>query len=184
MNTEVTEGQVSVKKEPYIDYSFQFNLARERTEKKIFSYMCDLAKKLLETKRKLGLLVVLGTFDRYSDYSVPGMRQLGKNTIQKYINVAFGQFETDIEKIFESKEDGAIIINHNGQILGTGIYLTVDHPSLEIPEGAGTRHISAASFSTRDDVISTFTLSEETLTVRLWKDGAFTEQYGPEEDAV
>ena len=73
-------------------------------------------------------------------------------------------------------------MNHNGQILGTGIYLTVDDPSLDIPDGTGTRHISAASFSVRDDVIATFTLSEETLAVRMWKDGAFTEQYRPNED--
>jgi len=182
MATENVEGQIVVKKEPCVDYSFQFNMARERAEKRIFNLMCALSKKLFETQTRIGLLIVLGTFDRYPDYSVPGMRQLGKNTIQKYINIAFGQFEIETEKLFETGEDGAIIINHNGQVIGTGIYLTVENPSLDIPEGAGTRHISAASFSTRDDVIATFTLSEENLTVRMWKDGAFTEQYCPGED--
>jgi len=179
---ESAETNVTVRKEPHVDYSYQFNMARERSEKKIYSLMCSLADNLQKKGKRIGVLVVLGAFDRYHDHAVPGMRQLGKNLIQKYMNVAFGQFDQEVDKIFESGDDGAIVINHNGQILGTGIYLTVEEPSLEIPEGSGTRHISAASFSVRDDVVATFTLSEETLTVRMWKDGAFTEQYRQGED--
>jgi DNA integrity scanning protein DisA with diadenylate cyclase activity len=177
---DIADAQ-TIRREPQVDYSYQFNLARERAEKRIYSRLCALSAKLFKSKGKIGILVVLGKFDRYNDYQVPGMRQLGNNGIQKYINVAFGQFEAEVDKIFESGDDGAIIINHNGQVLGTGIYLTVDDPSLEIPDGAGTRHISAASFSTREDVLATFTLSEETLTVRMWKDGSFTEQFRPDE---
>ena len=179
---DAVEVNVKVKREPCVDYSYQFNMARERSEKKIYSLMCSISDTLFKEKKRIGVLVVLGAFDRYQDHIVPGMRQLGKNHIQKYLNVAFGQFEQEVDKIFESGDDGAIIVNHNGQILGTGIYLTVDDPSLDIPDGTGTRHISAASFSVRDDVIATFTLSEETLAVRMWKDGAFTEQYRPNED--
>ncbi len=109
------------------------------------------------------------------------MRQLGTNQIQKYINIAFGQFESDVCKLFEEGSDGAIIINQSGQIIGSKVYLTVDQPSLDIPEGTGTRHISAASFSMRPDVEAVFTLSEETLTVRQWRDGHFTDQFDPEE---
>jgi DNA integrity scanning protein DisA with diadenylate cyclase activity len=178
---ETVEVQVTTRKEPHADYSYQFNMAREKTEKKVYTILCSLSDELHKTKSKIGALIVLGTFDRYPDYSVPGMRQIGNNDIQKYLNVAFGQFESEIKKIFESGDDGAVVINHNGQVLGTGIYLTVDNPILEIPDGAGTRHISAASFSTREDVIATFTLSEENLTVRMWKDGAFTEQHRPGE---
>lgn len=181
-NNEIAEVRVNIKKEPHVDYSYQFNMARERAEKKIYNMLCSLSDELHKDKKRIGALIVLGTFDRYPDYAVPGMRQIGTNAIQKYLNVAFGQFEADIKKIFDSGDDGAIVINHNGQVLGTGIYLTVDNPILEIPDGAGTRHISAASFSTRNDVIATFTLSEESLAVRMWKDGAFTEQHRPDED--
>ena len=100
------------------------------------------------------------------------------------MDVISNQFEEDVSKIFESGLDGAIIINHSGQILGTGVYLIVDKPTLDIPDGTGTRHISAASFSTRDDVIAVFTLSEESATVRMWKKGAFVEQYKPDEDKI
>lgn len=165
---------------PSVDFSYQFNIGREKVEKKIFSYLCDISKKLYITGKKTGVLIVLGSFD--SDTHVIGMRQLGNKKLEKYMNVAFGQFEAEVVKLFESGDDGAIVIYQSGQILGTEIYLMVDNPSLDIPEGAGTRHISAASFSTRDDVLSTFTLSEETLTVRMWKDGQFVEQYRPDEE--
>lgn len=171
-------------KAPFVDFSYQFNIAREKVEKKIFTYLCEITKKLHKENRRVGILIVLGRFESANDDClVTGMRQLGINHIQKYINVAFGQFESEVLKIFEDGEDGAIIIDQNGQILGNKIYLTVDNPSVEIPDGAGTRHISAASFSTRNDIIATYTLSEETLAVRMWKDGSFVEQFDPKEKA-
>lgn len=166
--------------EPTVDFSYQFNLSREKVEKKIFSYLCDISKKFYKDKKSIGALVVLGSFSS-PDHVVSGMRQLGSIKVDKYLNVAFGQFESDIIKIFESGNDGAVIVNENGQILGTGIYLTVHNPSLDIPEGTGTRHISGASFSTRSDVLATFTLSEETLAVRMWKNGSFVEQFHPDQ---
>lgn len=169
------------KRGPFVDYSYQFNLVREKVEQKIFAMMCEISKRLHEENSKTGILVVLGAFNASPDYQVPGMRLLGSNSIEKYINVMFPQFEETVLKIFESGNDGAIIVDQSGQLLGTGVYLTVDDPSVDIPEGAGTRHISAASFSTRDDVVATLTLSEETLAVRLWKNGAFVEQFYPSE---
>ena len=52
----------------------------------------------------------------------------------------------------------------------------------DIPDGSGTRHISAASFSTKEDVRAVFTLSEETSIVRVWKNGVFVEQFSPNEE--
>ena len=178
MSEIITEEKVKLSS-PTVDFSYQFNIGREKVEKRIFEYLCTLSDQLYISKHKIGVLVVLGCFD--SDPMVLGMRKLENNKVEKYINVAFGQFESEVTKLFETGSDGAIIINQNGQVLGTGVYLVVDDPSLDIPEGTGTRHISAASFSTREDILSTFTLSEETLTVRMWKEGQFTEQYRPDE---
>jgi DNA integrity scanning protein DisA with diadenylate cyclase activity len=165
---------------PSVDFSYQFNIAREKVEKKIFALLCSVSKKLFEENKKVGALIVLGAFDHKQ--VVPGMRQISSKKIEKYINVAFPSFESDVLALFESGDDGAIIINQFGQILGSGIYLIVDNPNLDIPEGAGTRHITAASISTRADVVSAYTLSEETLAVRMWKLGQFTEQFKPEEE--
>jgi DNA integrity scanning protein DisA with diadenylate cyclase activity len=171
------EQEGALKRGPKVDFSYQFNIFRERVEKRIFSLMCDISKKLLEDKKRIGVLVVLGTFT----VSAIGMRPFGKHKIEKYINVVFPNSEADVLKIFESGDDGAIVINQGGEVLGSGLYLMVNDPTLDIPEGTGTRHISAASFSQREDVLATFTLSEETLSVRLWKNGALHEHFNPEE---
>ena len=165
------------------DFSFQFNIAREsqKVEKKIFNLLCDISSSFYKDNKKIGILVVLGVFDTPKDFVINGMRQIGVNPIQKYLNIATMHSSEDIRNLFEGGHDGAIVINRNGQIIGSKIYLTVDTPSSEVPEGCGTRHISAASFSHRDDVISVFTLSEETYVVRAWKEGEYVDQFTPEE---
>lgn len=126
----------------------------------------------------VGALIVFGIFE----IQVEGMRQFGgRGKLEKYVNVV-GTQEEEFLNMVRSGDDGAIVISDSGQILGSGIYLTVGYPTLDIPEGAGTRHISGASFSKRDNILATFTLSEETRIVRKWKDGAVNEQFDPSDD--
>lgn len=166
------------------DFSFQFSAAREyqKVEKRIFGFLCDISSEYSKNKSKIGILVVLGVFDVAKGHAIGGMRQIGVNPIQKYIDISNPIFKDEIRAMFEDAYDGAIIVNRNGQVIGSKIYLIVENPALEVPEGCGTRHISAASFSTRDDVMAVFTLSEETFVVRTWKDGVFVDQYSPEDD--
>jgi len=166
------------------DFSFQFSAAREhqKVEKKIFSILCEISKENKERQKQLGILVVFGVFDTAKDYIVSGMRQIGINPIQKYIDISSTSSKSDIQSMFREEADGAIVVNRNGQLIGSRVYLIVDNPALEVPDGCGTRHISAASFSTRDDVIAVFTLSEETSVVRTWKSGEFVDQYNPEDE--
>lgn len=163
--------------EPAVDFSYQLGVSRERVEKKVFSVLCGISEELHLKEKFVGAIIVLGIFKS----QVAGMRQLGSNKLEKYVNV-LGTHEEDFLKMINSGDDGAIVISDSGQILGAGIYLTVDDPTLDIPEGAGTRHISAASFSTREEILAAFTLSEETLIVRKWKDGAVSEQFDPTDD--
>jgi DNA integrity scanning protein DisA with diadenylate cyclase activity len=165
-----------------VDFSFQFSAAREfqKVEKKIYNNLIEVSKNCYKTGLKIGCLIVYGYFDLYRDHNVPGMRQIGLNPVQKYLNIAISSFEKDFVSMIKDNQDGSIIVNRDGQILGSKIYLTVDNPVLDVPEGCGTRHITAASFSMRKDVMSVFTLSEETFLVRTWKDGQISEQYNPE----
>tara|TARA_B100000131_G_scaffold320534_1_gene368900 strand:+ start:2891 stop:3517 length:627 start_codon:yes stop_codon:yes gene_type:complete len=184
MKEESVEAQsisVGHSSAPSVDFSFQFNTAKEyeKVEKKIFSYICEIADECSTNRTKRGVISVVGRFDSSKDHIVSGMRQIGKNPIQKYLNYSIGPHKKEIMSMMRENLDGAFVVNRNGQLLGAGIYLTVDNPSFEIPDGSGTRHITAASFSAREDVQSIVTLSEETNTVRLWKDGTFVEQYEP-----
>jgi DNA integrity scanning protein DisA with diadenylate cyclase activity len=187
MKEEIAEPQgigTSIVNASCVDFSFQFNTAKEyeKVEKKIFTYICEIAKDCGENSIKKGIIAVVGWFDSSKDYLIPGMRQIGKNPVQKYLSYSISSHKKELVSMMSENLDGAFVINRNGQLLGSGIYLTVDNPSFEIPDGSGTRHITAASFSAREDVQSIITLSEETNTVRVWKNGTFVEQYEPFDD--
>jgi len=183
MSEEVTNNQEQDRL-PQVDFSFQFNTAKEheKVEGIIFDLLCDQARLSFSKGKRAGVLVVLGNFDSSKNHTVFGMRQIEKNPIQKYLNLLVRQHCKEIASLMSVNYDGAFVMNRNGQVLGLGIYLTVDQPMLDIPDGSGTRHITAASFSTREDVQAVFTLSEETNIVRIWKGGVFTKQYHPEEE--
>ena len=123
-----------------------------------------------------------GSFDFNENHIVKGLRQIGVNPIQRFVSFGYNNFNEDITSLILENNDGAIIVDKSGQILGARVYLTVDNPSLDVPEGCGTRHITAASFSQRKDVLSVTTLSEESLAVRRWKDGSFIDQFFPSEE--
>ena len=167
-----------------VDFSYQFNAARDfvKVEKSIFTILSEISRKNFKEKRSIGLIIVLGVFDKSDDHMVSGMRQIGVNPVQKYINICEDAFTKDIFSMLNEGADGAIVINRNGQVIGSKVYLVVDDSSLDVPDGCGTRHISAASFSTRDDIIAVFTLSEETSVVRTWKNGTFVEQFDPSDE--
>jgi DNA integrity scanning protein DisA with diadenylate cyclase activity len=179
-----TPAKEVVKRVSSIDFSYQFNAARDhqKVEKVIFSILCEISKENFKKSKNIGLIIVLGVFDKSDDHHVSGMRQIGVNPIQKYINLCDESSSKDVYSHFREGADGAIIVNRNGQIIGSKVYLVVDDSSLDVPDGCGTRHISAASFSTRQDIIAVFTLSEESAVVRTWKNGSFVEQFDPSDE--
>lgn len=149
------------------------NKGSEHVEQGIFDCLTGIATNVETGECKpLGALIVLGDFEKFGP-QVSGMVQMKpkQNPVESLIMI---NSEDSVHYIMEysvSPYDGAIVINSSGQILGAGVYLVVDNPLLETPDDCGTRHKAAASFSERNDVISVLTLSEETNTVRLWKQG-------------
>jgi len=170
--------------QPQSDFSFQYSLSKEflRIEKKIFDTLKRVSLKCYTSEKSLGTMIVYGSFDFNENHIVKGLRQIGVNPIQRFVSFGYNNFNEDITSLILENNDGAIIVDKSGQILGARVYLTVDNPSLDVPEGCGTRHITAASFSQRKDVLSVTTLSEESLAVRRWKDGSFIDQFFPSEE--
>ena len=160
---------------PVIDFTDQLNFAasEDDVENKILYILRSIAKGVNDHKNdKLGALVVLGSWSLINP-RVEGMLQLKSptNPVEKLITIN-SLDNVDLVKYYSSYPfDGAMIINTQGQIIGAGVYLVVDNPTAEIPEGCGTRHKAAASFSMREDVTTVFTLSEETNIIRTWKNG-------------
>lgn len=160
---------------PNVDFSMQFSLAKsdERGEKRILETLQHLVGEVAHGRlTPLGALVVFGDFGKHGPV-ISGMVQMKpkQNPIEslKMIDTKPG-YECILE-YSQAPHDGAVIIDRSGQIIGAGIYLVVEDPTLDMPDDCGTRHKAAASFSKRSDVISVLTLSEETNTVRIWKKG-------------
>jgi len=171
---------------PLIDFSSKFSLVKsqEARRKFIFDILCDIAKETVkvnskkETQVSRGLLIVYGKFDR-NENKVYGMMQLHKSSSDD--SVMWIQDKKFKDFLIEKSEhsDGAIVINHDGLVLGTDIWLFVTDPFFSLEEECATRHLSAMSFSKRDDVIAIYALSEETSKVRMYVDGKRAELYDP-----
>ena len=180
-----TELEVLVDNEkPFVDFTQQAKYCEEylRIEDKIFEKLQKISIECSKTNSRLGVMVVFGDFCSQEGCRVEGVRQMGINFIRKFISFSVESFSKEITDLMTKNSDGAFLVNKNGQVLATKMYLEVLNPSLDVPEGCGTRHITAASFSTRKEVKSIFTLSEETSIVRIWKDGIVIEQFDPNEN--
>jgi len=177
-----------------IDFSSKFALVKqkEKRSKRIYEVMCEIATEIVAPSKKKkkddaeltvapkqGLLIAYGKFDRNNNV-VDGMVQM-KSVKSEQDVICWIQDEKIKEYLISKSEnaDGAIIVNHDGLVLASNIYLRVDYPTVELEEETATRHLTAMSFSKRDDVIATFTLSEETSKVRMYVDGKRQELFDP-----
>lgn len=179
-----TEQESHEIEKPFVDFSMQAKYCEEflRIEDKIFEKLKKISSECAKAKNRIGIMVVFGDFCAQEGCRVDGIRQMGINYIRKYVSFSLETFSQEITDLMSKNSDGAFIVNKDGQILATKMYLEVKNPSLDVPEGCGTRHITAASFSMRKEVKSIFTLSEETAIVRIWKDGVVIEQFDPNEN--
>jgi DNA integrity scanning protein DisA with diadenylate cyclase activity len=172
---ETQNNIVATNGKPCVDFGMQIGLAKnnEQVEKKIFKLLCGIAENIVKTSQKpLGALIVLGDFEKHGPV-VGGVVQMKpkQNPIDTFKIIDTEHGAQLIKEYSQAPYDGAIVLDKTGQILGVGVYLIIEHPTLDIPDDCGTRHKAAASFSMREDVISVFTLSEETNIVRIWKEG-------------
>jgi len=159
-----------------INYVTQFNLAKsvEKNEKHIL----DILKIIMERKHKKsvegGLLIIYGDFEPV----VHGVVQMLSNPFQGqllYINDE-NFVENLVEYMENDNNDGAILVNSDGQVLGANVYLIVENPVSKVPEQTGTRHIAASSFSIRKDVYSSYVLSETRNSITMFKGGEIVER--------
>lgn len=93
----------------------------------------------------------------------------------------------DLDKFVESARtvghthDGAVVISTDGtvqeqmvRIKSQGSSKTMDgSQDIEYADWMGTKHMSAAEVSVREEVVATVTLSEENGRVSLFKNGAY-----------
>lgn len=88
----------------------------------------------------------------------------------------------DAAREVATSRDGAVVVAVDGSIHGQMVRfrdLPTGHEhagEAEYADWMGSRHMSAADTSLRDEVVATLTLSEETGRVSVFVDGAFTDE--------
>ena len=175
------------KGKPSVDIAQQAALGAEVPPKRdltreVFNMIVESATALHEKGLKRGALIVIGRFASIGQ--IRGARQLPLPGGSP--NPFEGQYLSAGDKVFqrmllqdEILGDGAVVVDASGQVLGGRIYLLIDHPELEIPEGCATRHLAAASTSMRRDVEAVVTLSEETNVARIFVNGKVVKKFDP-----
>ena len=174
---------------PEINYDKQVSMAQESMRPQdlphyLFALASEVAKRWLKEGRKIGVLVVIGSFCKGKHCRVAGLRQLGgSNPLNgRFIAADSPEFAELLHHDDVLTGDGAIVVNSTGQVLGASAYVVVDHPKAVIPEESGSRHLAAASASLRPDVVGTVTISEETRRVRLFLKGRVAAMFDPEKE--
>ena len=174
--------EIRPKSKPFIDIKEQAALGAEvpparDVAREVFDMISETANALRDKGRKRGALIVIGDFASIG--SVKGAIPPKENPFE-------GLFLSAGDKVFQrmllqnsALEDGAVVVDKSGQVLGGRIYLLVDNPLVDVPEGCFARHRAAASASLRKDVEAVITLSEEQNIARVFREGRVVEEYDP-----
>ncbi len=74
--------------------------------------------------------------------------------------------------------DGAFVVSNEGVVLSAARYIDAVSNHLELPLGLGSRHVAAASVSSRTDAVAV--VVSESSTVRMFDDGELVAEIVPE----
>ena len=174
--------EIRPKSKPFIDIKEQAALGAEvpparDVAREVFGMVSETANALRDKGQKRGALIVIGDFSSIGSV---------KGAIPPKVNPFEGLFLSAGDKAFQKMllqdpalEDGAVVVDTSGQVLGGRIYLLVDNPLVDVPEGCFARHRAAASASLRKDVEAVITLSEEQNVARVFRKGKVVEEYDP-----
>jgi diadenylate cyclase len=126
--------------------------------------------------RKIGTLFVVGD----SDAVLKGSRPLildplaGHPDEKKRIN------DPDVRETIKelAQLDGAFVVSDKGVVLSATRYIDAASDNLELPLGLGSRHMAAASVSSRTNAVAV-AVSESSM-VRMFDDGELISEIVPE----
>jgi diadenylate cyclase len=126
--------------------------------------------------RKIGTLFVVGDSDEVLKRSRPMILDplLGHADESKRID------DPDVRETLKelAQLDGAFVVSDEGVVLSAARYIDAVSNHLELPLGLGSRHVAAASVSSRTDAVAV--VVSESSTVRMFDDGELVAEIVPE----
>src|SRR5215217_4204020 len=146
-----------------------------RTLRRVVNLAVEIAREGREG-RKIGTLFVVGDSEAVLEHSRPMILDplYGHPHESKRIE------DPNLHEVLKelAQLDGAFVVSDEGVVLSAARYIDATSNHLELPLGLGSRHVAAASVSSRTDAVSVAV--SESSTVRMLDDGELVAEIVPE----
>jgi diadenylate cyclase len=146
-----------------------------KTLRRVVNLAVEVAREGREG-RKIGTLFVVGDSEAVLKHSRPMILDplYGHPHESKRIE------DSNLHEVLKelAQLDGAFVVSDDGVVLSAARYIDAVSNHLELPLGLGSRHVAAASVSSRTDAVAVAV--SESSTVRMFDDGELVAEIVPE----
>ena len=178
-NASLDEGRVAESTGPLADLLDEVCSERRgvnnRTLRRVVNLAVEIAREGREG-RKIGTLFVVGDSEEVLKHSKPMILDplYGHPLESKRID------DPDVRETLKelAQLDGAFVVSDEGVVLSAARYIDAVSNHLELPLGLGSRHVAAASVSSRTEAVAVAV--SESSTVRMFDDGELVAEIVPE----
>jgi DNA integrity scanning protein DisA with diadenylate cyclase activity len=158
-----------------------WELCRERrgVSREVLEGVVELAVEIAREGRegrKIGTLFVVGDSDAVLAESRPLILDPLKGHPDEDKRLADPNVRETVKEL--AQLDGAFVVSDAGVVLSAARYVNAAHDSLDLPLGLGSRHVAAASITSKTEAVAVV-VSESSM-VRMFDDGALVAEVVPE----
>jgi diadenylate cyclase len=146
-----------------------------RTLRRVVNLAVEIAREGREG-RKIGTLFVVGDSEAVLERSRPMILDPLYGHPHESKRIEDPNVRETLKEL--AQLDGAFLVSDEGTVLSAARYIDAVSDHLELPLGLGSRHVAAASVSSRTDAVAVAV--SESSTVRMFDDGELVAEIVPE----
>jgi hypothetical protein len=146
-----------------------------RTLRRVVNLAVEIAREGREG-RKIGTLFVVGDSEGVLKHSRPMILDPLYGHPDESKRIDDPNLRETLKEL--AQLDGAFVVSNEGVVLSAARYIDAVSNHLEVPLGLGSRHVAAASVSSRTDAVAVAV--SESSTVRMFDDGEVVSEIVPE----
>ena len=146
-----------------------------RTLRRVVNLAVEIAREGREG-RKIGTLFVVGDSEAVLKHSRPMILDPLYGHPHESKRIDDPNLRETLKEL--AQLDGAFVVSNEGVVLSAARYIDAVSNHLEVPLGLGSRHVAAASVSSRTDAVAVAV--SESSTVRMFDDGEVVSEIVPE----
>jgi diadenylate cyclase len=146
-----------------------------RTLRRVVNLAVEIAREGREG-RKIGTLFVVGDSEAVLQHSRPMILDPLYGHPHESKRIEDPNLRETLKEL--AQVDGAFVVSDEGVVISGARYIDATSNHLELPLGLGSRHVAAASVSSRTDAVAVAV--SESSTVRMFDDGELVAEIVPE----